>query len=119
MRKVLVIDDDPAIVEVLRTVLEDAGFAVIAAASIDRVPAGTKADCVVADLVGVSSYSLETARAALRPVRARFADAPLIVATAHRVAVHDRDELGVAALLAKPFDVDEAVRLVQSVLITS
>jgi DNA-binding NtrC family response regulator len=113
---VLVIDDDALIVEILRTVLEEAGFTVITAASIDRVPAGTRADCVIADLVGMGPYSRDAAIASLRSVRARFAEVPLILATAHRVALADREAFGAVAALNKPFDLDEVVRVTNTAI---
>jgi DNA-binding response OmpR family regulator len=109
--KVLVIDDDAAIVDILRTVLEEAGFTVMSAASIDKVPLGTKTDCIIVDLVGMGGYSLDAAKASLRPVRARFAEVPLILATAHRISSVDREAFGVMGVLNKPFELDEIVRV--------
>jgi len=116
VRTVLVIDDDASILEILRTVLEEAGFTVITAASIDQVPAGTRADCVIADLVGMGPYSPDAAIASLRSVRARFAGVPLILATAHRVALADREAFGAVAALNKPFDLDEVVRVTNAAI---
>ena len=39
-------------------------------------------------------------------LRARFADSPLLVVTAHADAVGEADALGANAIIAKPFDVD-------------
>ncbi len=110
---VLVIDDDPVISDLVRMVLEDAGFVVTTASALADVPKGIDADCIIADLVGLAVYSTDEARRSLAAVRKRFPARPVIVVTAHAAAARDRNILGVTGVIVKPFDMDELVSSVR------
>ncbi len=110
---VLVIDDDPVISDLIRMVLEDAGFVVTTVASLDLVEPGIDADCIIVDLVGLAAYSAEEARRSVSMVRQRFPARPVIVVTAHAGAAGDRNALGAAKVIVKPFDVEDLVSSVR------
>lgn len=113
MATVLVIDDDEVISDLIRMVLEDAGFVVTTVASLEQVEPGIDADCIIADLVGVAVYSADDARRAVSRVRRRFPARPVILVTAHAGAADDRNALGAAKVIVKPFDVEELVSAVR------
>lgn len=107
MATIVVLDDDLAVLDLLQTVLTEAGHEPIVADHLDRVPPDQKADLVIVDLVPVKAYSGERARAWIAALRGRFGRAPLMVVTAHADAVTERDRLGADAVLSKPFDIEE------------
>jgi DNA-binding response OmpR family regulator len=102
---ILILDDDRVMVDLLRTVIEDAGHRVIAAADLEEVPRDATADLVVSDLLPLTDYRSEAARQWVGALRARFA-APVVVVTAHAAALGEPDRLGADAVVAKPFDID-------------
>ena len=111
MTRILVIDDDVTHTELMRVVLEDAGFAVVTAHGARDLPPG-RFHCVVSDLVTVGAYTFEDARDWILSLGDRYPNTPIIVASAHPEARDDSDRLGVRVIV-KPFDVDtltEAVR---------
>jgi DNA-binding NtrC family response regulator len=110
--RVLVLDDDQSIAELMRVVLEDAGFAVTVSVESGVMPGGPF-DCVVTDLMSVSVYSIAAARDWLLCIADRFPAAPIVVVTAHAEARDDQQAIGAREIIIKPFDVDriaEAVR---------
>lgn len=112
MTRVLVFDDDADIAEVIRAVLEDAGFAVTVANDPRAMPSATF-DCIVSDLAGQSAYRFEEARDWLLSLRQRFAGVPVVLVTGHAQAHRDQGKLGAWRVIMKPFDVDEVVAAVR------
>jgi DNA-binding response OmpR family regulator len=106
MTTILVLDDDQVILDLLQTVLTDAGYDTLIAPDLSAIPENTSADIVVTDLFPLTAYRRETALEWIRSVRARFADSPIVVVTAHADAVTEADLLGANAIITKPFDVD-------------
>ena len=106
MKKIFVLDDDEAILDLLRTVLSDSGYDTFFATGPDAIPPNEKADLVITDLVPLKGYQRDTALAWVASLRARFAGAPVFVLTAHRAAAAEADMLGANAIITKPFDVD-------------
>ncbi|MCX7598261.1 MAG: response regulator [Armatimonadetes bacterium] len=81
--KVLVVDDDPDVLEQQRLVLAAAGFEVVAAGGIDealQVADGEVPDCFVLDLMMEHTDSGARLARALRR-DPRFADAPIVMLT--------------------------------------
>ena len=105
MKRVLVVDDDIGTAELMRVVLEDAGFDVTVAMTTRDIPA-QKFDCIVSDLMTVRVYSYEDARDWLLRLADRFPGIPVIVVTAHLEARRDQSALGARHVIIKPFDVD-------------
>ena len=103
--RILVIDDDVALAELMRVVLEDADFTVAVATNPRDLPSGPF-DCIVTDLVTVGLYDLDDARGWLLRLADRYPMVPTLVATAHAVARSDQLALGATAVIIKPFDVD-------------
>ncbi len=105
MTTILVLDDDQVILDLLQTVLTDAGYETVLAPGLHAVPANTGVDIVITDLVPLKAYRREAAVDWIAALRARFTT-PLLVVTAHADAVAEPDMLGANAIMAKPFDVD-------------
>jgi DNA-binding response OmpR family regulator len=116
MRSIVLLDDDPIVLELLRTVLDDAGYASISGTSFDEVPAAAKADLVISDLVPLKAYNRETALAWIARLRVRFGPVPILIITAHIAALRERDSLGADAVVGKPFDVDDLLLLIEKLL---
>jgi two-component system alkaline phosphatase synthesis response regulator PhoP len=116
MRTVLVVDDEPEIVRILRDYLERAGFAVLTAGDGEAALATARRerpDLVVLDLSLPALDGLDVARA-LR----RDRNVPIIMLTA-RIDEVDRVaglELGADDYVAKPFSPRELVARVRAVL---
>ena len=116
MRTVLVVDDEPEIVRILRDYLERAGFAVVTAtdgAAAVELARRRRPDLVLLDLSLPSLDGLDVARA-LRRER----ELPIIMITA-RSEETDRVaglELGADDYVAKPFSPREVVARVRAVL---
>jgi DNA-binding response OmpR family regulator len=116
MATIMVLDDDQIILELLRTVLRDAGHTTLVASRLDAIPVGATADLVIIDLIPLKAYRRDVAIDWVRSVRARFSGAPLFVVTAHAPAVAEPDMLGADAILAKPFDVEILLAKVDELL---
>ena len=108
----LVVDDDMGTAELLRVVLEEAGFDVVVAMDEHQLPRGPF-ECVVTDLMHVAAYSLAEARDVVLVLADRYPGVPVILVTGHREAVRDATALGVRAVIMRPFDVDVVVRAVR------
>src|SRR6266581_5463779 len=106
MTTILVLDDDQVILDLLQTVLTDAGYDIVLAPGLDAIPPDTTVEVVITDLVPSKAYGRETALEWIASVRARFAGVPVLVVTAHADAVAEPDMLGADAIITKPFDVD-------------
>ncbi|MGH2471584.1 MAG: hypothetical protein ACRDG6_04160 [Candidatus Limnocylindria bacterium] len=116
MSTIMVLDDDQVILDLLRTVLTDAGHTTLVASRFDAIPIGATADLVIIDLLPLKAYRRETAVDWVRSVRSRFSGAPLFVVTAHAPAVAEPDMLGADAIIAKPFDVEVLLAKVDELL---
>jgi DNA-binding response OmpR family regulator len=106
MTTILVLDDDQVILDLLQTVLTDAGYDTLVAPGLAAIPETTSADIVITDLVPLMAYRRDTALDWITSLRSRFADSPVFIVTAHADAVAEPDMLGANAIMGKPFDVD-------------
>jgi len=102
----VVLDDDQVILDLLQTVLTDAGYVPILARGPEAVPSGATADLVITDLVPLKAYQRERALGWVSSLRTRFVGSPVFILTAHRAAAAEADMLGADAIVTKPFDVD-------------
>jgi len=115
-KKILVVDDEPHIVRVLRGYLESAGFQVVAAYDGSEALAAFRhesPDLIVLDLMLPEVDGLDVARSIRRD-----SDVPIIMLTA-RVDETDRLiglELGADDYVVKPFSPREVVARVRAVL---
>ncbi len=113
-RRVLVVDDDPDIREVVALVLEDEGFsvetAVNGAEALEKVradpPCGILLDMMMPVMDGAQFLRAWGSEAASRHV-------PVVVMSANRKAA-DALTLGASDFIAKPFDIDALLAHVDS-----
>lgn len=108
VREVLVVDDEPAILQIARDVLEDAGFHVATAANgaeALRLLEHWRPAVVLLDM----QMPIVDGGAFTRTMRERGMDVPIVVMTAGSSAVRWAKELGVAGYLSKPFEIDALV----------
>ena len=113
--KILVIDDDELIAELLQSVLAEGGHQATAIASLGRLLPETF-DLVVTDLLSASPYSPANAAKLIAEVRRRLPRTPVIVCTAHVAAGNDGPAIGADAVITKPFDVDALLGLVDQLV---
>ena len=112
MAKILVIDDDEVIAELLSSVLTEGGHSVTALPSLEgELPPAV--DLVITDLVTATPYTVSDAGAWVARVRERIPGAPVVVCTAHRGAANDGDGMVADAVLTKPFDLEALLGLVE------
>lgn len=113
MRKVLVVDDDQGIRELVATALSEEGYEVSGAAdgaeALDRI-ADTPPDLILLDMRMPVMDGWEFARL----YRSRPAPhAPIVIVTAALDVAKDAKEIGADGFIAKPFQLDELVSLVE------
>ena len=116
MTTILVLDDDQVILDLLQTVLTDAGYRTVVAPGLQAIAAEASADVVITDLTPLKAYRRESAVKWIASLRSRFSGSPLFILTAHAEAVAEPDMLGANAILAKPFDVDVLLAKVEELL---
>ena len=114
-KRVLVVDDDASIRELLSTALEEDGYEVVPAANGQDALAVCerwRPDVIVLDLMMPVMTGFEVL-SAMR-VNERWAKIPVIVLTG--TGGYSADHLGVAAALEKPFDIHQVKAAVEVAL---
>lgn len=106
--RILVIDDDPGVVELLATLIRDEGYALQSTSDSRQALALLQAvpfDLVISDIVMPHRTGLEILEAAKR----QNPDVEVLLVTAYATSEVARDALakGACGLLAKPFDRDQ------------
>ena len=115
MAGVLVVDDEPEIVQFVRGVLEDEGFAVATAANgreAVAIAAKERPGLVVLDMM-LPRLDGDGVAAELRRM---YGDVPILLITADGRAEEKARRVGAFDYLPKPFDVDRLVAIVRSKL---
>jgi len=119
MKQILLVEDEEMLVNVLSTVLEEEGFIVRKSTSaeeaLELLP-GFDPDLIISDvkLDKIDGFAmLENLRTAKRDFNVPFI---YLTALDDRSSQQRAHELGAAAYMTKPFDVDDLVKLVKQIL---
>jgi CheY-like chemotaxis protein len=114
---VLVVDDDPDILEALSEILEAEGFAVRRARNgqeaLERLEEGTPS-LILLDLMMPVMDGWEFAQKLRQRPEAK--GVPLVVLSADRNVEAKSKEIGSVGHLAKPFELDDLLRMVRTAL---
>lgn len=108
--EILVVDDEPPIVEVIRGVLEHEGFRVTTAANGAEALAELEHRLPALVLLDMQMPILD-GQGLVREIRLREMNVPVVVMTAGSSAVRWARELSVDAYLSKPFEIDQLIDL--------
>jgi CheY-like chemotaxis protein len=105
--RVLVLDDDASLLELVVEVLEDDGYAVVAATTpadgVDLLKHSTFHLVITDGFSALPSAVLATAADVLQAAEAT----PVALFSAHRLELDDVQAAGFRTLIQKPFDIDE------------
>jgi CheY-like chemotaxis protein len=107
-RPVLVVDDEPAIVTVIRDILEQHGFRVTTAANGAEALRSVEAELPYVVLLDMNMPLLD-GQGFMSAVRERGLDLPIVVMTAGPSAERWAKDLGANAFLRKPFDMSSVI----------
>src|SRR5205807_9921384 len=113
-KRVLVVDDDPDIRELLFTALEDEGFEVVPAENGREALAVIKTfrpDVIVLDLMMPVMDGWQFAN----ELRARDEDIPIVLLSAARDLKNHAREMNAADVIEKPFDLSELIPKIERV----
>jgi DNA-binding NtrC family response regulator len=117
--RVLIVEDDPALADLMRQVLEDDGFQTTVVSRLDQVEGALAADRfagLVADLVEADLHGSE---AVVQDLAMLAAGRPLVLCTGQPRARQFSTMPGVAVVVDKPFDLDHFVASVRAALASS
>ncbi len=112
--KILLVDDDPDLIEVFKEGLEDLSFEVHCAAdadSADALMASKNFDCLITDISMPGRSGVEM----VSSIRAKGNEIPVFIITGY--LDYSREKLNALkpkAIIFKPFDVEEAAVLIKN-----
>ncbi|MGE5620165.1 MAG: response regulator [Sphingomonadaceae bacterium] len=119
MKRIMVIEDDPAILELLGTVLSEAGYQPVLLASSERVPeevARENPDLILLDILLQPKHGMEV----LASISAMDPRPPVIMMSAAIRGVREMGRiargLGAADFIEKPFEIGDLLRRIETVL---
>lgn len=116
---VLVVDDDPGILDALRFLLEDEGYHVQTAEKADYVESLQDANGGLPDLIILDVLlSGKDGRIICRKLKSQdeTKHIPIVMVSAHPDAERSVQEVGADAFVAKPFSVDKLLAVVEGLL---
>ncbi len=118
-RNILVVDDDPAILEVVAWTLEEAGYTVAAVTSgrealqwIQAAEAAGEPPALILLDLAMPGMNGEQVMASLRQ-KWGVNSAPIIILSADHEAQQRRQELGAVSALTKPFEIEQLLKVVK------
>ncbi len=115
---ILVLDDEPDLLELLSAILIGAGYQVQTVQTADSMEMHLKEaelpNLLILDLLLAGSHGGELVHHLKEDERTR--DIPILMVSAHPGAEVEAHARGADAFLAKPFDIDEFLSIVESLL---
>lgn len=112
VRRVLVADDEPAIVELIRDILEECGFRVVTATNGSEALQLVEEQAPHVVLLDMNMPILD-GEGFVRGMRARGLHLPIVVMTAGASAQRWAAELGADAYLSKPFEISNLINVTE------
>jgi two-component system response regulator MtrA len=115
-RTVLVVEDDPGITALIQALLTEEGYGCVCCPTLAEaltLLAEQRVDLILTDSFSLTGKDVLTSPAALFAARG---GAPVVLLTAFRGEVADAHAAGFAALLFKPFEVEELLAQVALLL---
>jgi CheY-like chemotaxis protein len=116
-KKILIVDDEPDILEFLSVILEDEGYAVAMTdkgAYLEKLPNGALPDLILLDMLLSGKDGREIVRQLKSQEQTRHI--PVIMFSAHPSAEQTAREAGADDFIAKPFDIDDLLNRVARAL---
>jgi DNA-binding response OmpR family regulator len=114
MKKILIIDDDPDILDALDLTFSSSGFDTQASTEGEDVPTLVhtfKPDAIILDIMlsGIDGRNIA------RQLKSKDStkQIPIVMISAHNHSAQSSFDAGADAFLAKPFDIDEIVKKVE------
>lgn len=117
LKKVLVIDDEQAILEVLREILEGEGYSVVAMDNgeyLERLPVHDMPDLILLDVLLSGRDGRELVRYLKTQKETR--EIPVIMISAHPTARESALAAGADLFIAKPFDWIELLDTIEGIV---
>lgn len=116
-KTILVVDDDPDILDFLRVILEDEGYCVLTtekAEDVEQLLAGSLPDLILLDVL----LSGKDGRKIVKQLKGQeeTRHVPVVMFSAHPSAKATTREAGADDFLAKPFEIDELVAMMSAYL---
>lgn len=116
-KKILVVDDDPDILDFLQVILEEEGYSVLTtekAEDVERLLDGGLPDLILLDML----LSGKDGRKIVKQLKSQEGTRhiPVLMFSAHNSAKKTVREAGADDFLAKPFEIDELVAMVAAYL---
>ena len=116
MKKILIVDDDPDILDALKLTLEDAGYEVVTSEDGERaenLPGrnGKLPDLILLDVL----LSGRDGREICRKLKSQedTKNIPIIMISAHPSIVKSYKDIHAEAFVDKPFDIDRLLKIVE------
>ena len=117
-RRILLVEDDPAVQDVLRIVLDDQGYAVTVCHSPAEAIAALATVAFGLVITDVFSRTVRDVLANTAPLLAAAGATRVALFTAHQVPLDAALEAGFGDVIAKPFDLETLERQVRTLLNT-
>lgn len=117
MKKILVVDDDPDILESLKILLEDEGYKVSVAEDPQSLVNKTSSQDELPDVILLDIFiSGHDGRQLARQLKKmpQTKNIPIIMISAHPYALHTAKDYGADDMLPKPFDIEKLLTKVQT-----
>lgn len=118
-KHILIIDDDPAILDVIKIILEDKGYRTTVLAdslNIFEFLDGNPPDLILLDIWMSGIDGVEITRKLKRS--AKYAGIPVILISANTKGESIAKEVKANGYIAKPFEIDELLKTVEKHLIS-
>jgi len=119
LKKILVVDDDPDIVESLKLVLEEEGYSVTTASKPDEIPNfsnGLKKNSDLPDIILLDIFlSGNDGRQFAKELKEKeyTKKIPIIMISAHPYALDTAKDYGADDVISKPFNIDSLLSKVE------